>query len=53
MPTAHRCFAEWTAARVWAKLHRVILDELGARRDLEWSRCALDSVNMRALKGGS
>ncbi|MGV9567873.1 IS5 family transposase [Streptomyces sp. NPDC003480] len=50
-PTAHRRFTEWTAARVWAKLHRVILDELGSRGDLDWSRCAIDSVNMRALKG--
>ncbi|GCB94425.1 transposase [Streptomyces noursei] len=52
-PTAHRRFTEWTTARVWAKLHRVILDELGSRGDLDWSRCAIDSVNMRALKGGS
>ncbi|GAA3220708.1 hypothetical protein GCM10020256_26970 [Streptomyces thermocoprophilus] len=52
-PTAHRRFTEWTAARVWAKLHRVILDELGARGELDWSRCAIDSVNTRALKGGT
>nr|WP_228718761.1 IS5 family transposase [Kitasatospora acidiphila] len=50
-PTAHRRFAEWSAARVWAKLHRLVLDELGARGDLDWSRCAVDSVNMRAAKG--
>ncbi|WP_442819406.1 IS5 family transposase [Streptomyces sp. NBC_01236] len=49
--TAHRRFTEWTKARVWAKLHRLVLDELGSRGDLEWSRCAIDSVNMRALKG--
>ncbi|WP_204117035.1 MULTISPECIES: IS5 family transposase [Streptomyces] len=49
--TAHRRFTEWTKARVWAKLHRVVLDELGPRADLDWSRCAIDSVNMRALKG--
>jgi hypothetical protein len=40
-------------SRVWAKLHRLILDELGSRGDLDWPRCAIDSVNMRALKGGS
>ncbi|MFC7795763.1 IS5 family transposase [Streptomyces cinereoruber] len=51
-PTAHRRFTEWSAARVWAKLHRVILDELGSRGGLDWSRCAIDSVNVRALKGG-
>ncbi|MEU4283569.1 IS5 family transposase [Nocardiopsis dassonvillei] len=50
--TAHRRFTEWTRARVWAKLHRLVLDELGSRGELDWSRCAIDSVNMRALKGG-
>lgn len=49
--TAHRRFAEWTKATVWAKLYRLVLDELGARGELDWSRCAIDSVNMRALKG--
>ncbi|QUX26281.1 IS5 family transposase [Nocardiopsis sp. MT53] len=50
--TAHRRFTEWTRARVWAKLHRLVLDELGSRGELDWSRCAIDSVNMRALKRG-
>lgn len=49
----YRRFTEWSQARVWAKLHRLVLDELGARRDLDWSRCAIDSVNMRALKKGT
>ncbi|MFF0518385.1 IS5 family transposase [Actinomadura nitritigenes] len=51
-PTAHRRFTEWTAARVWAKLLRLVLDELGARGELDWSRCAIDSVSVRASKGG-
>lgn len=51
--TAHRRFTEWTKAKVWAKLHRLVLDELGSRGELDWSRCAIDSVNMRAMKGGS
>ncbi|MGP3941852.1 IS5 family transposase [Streptomyces sp. 6N106] len=50
--TAHRRFAEWSKARVWAKLHRLVLDELGSRGGLDWSRCTIDSVNMRALKKG-
>ena len=50
--TIYRRFAEWSRARVWARLHRVLLDELGSRGGLDWSRCAVDSVNMRALKGG-
>ncbi|MFH9863299.1 IS5 family transposase [Streptomyces sp. NPDC017202] len=49
--TAHRRFTEWSKARVWAKLHRLILDEPGARGERDWSRCAIGSVNMRALKG--
>ncbi|MEU9919233.1 IS5 family transposase [Streptomyces sp. NPDC051001] len=49
--TVYRRFAEWSQARVWAKLHRLVLDELGSQGELDWSRCAIDSVNMRALKG--
>ncbi|UOB08014.1 IS5 family transposase [Streptomyces sp. HP-A2021] len=51
--TAFRRFTEWTEARVWAKLHRLVLDELGARGELDWSRCAIDSVSVRALKGAA
>ncbi|MGV9556657.1 IS5 family transposase [Streptomyces sp. NPDC003522] len=50
--TAFRRFTEWTEARVWAKLHRLVLDELGARGELDWSRCVIDSVGVRAFKGG-
>ncbi|GGY10618.1 transposase [Streptomyces minutiscleroticus] len=52
-PTAHRRFTEWTKARVWAKLHRLVLDEFGAHGKLDWSRCAIDSVTVRAMKGGT
>ncbi|WP_101253860.1 IS5 family transposase [Streptomyces barkulensis] len=51
--TAHRRFAEWSRARAWAGLHRLVLDELGARGELDWTRCAIDSVTMRAMKRGS
>ncbi|KOV57662.1 transposase [Streptomyces sp. AS58] len=51
--TAHRRFTEWTKAQVWARLHRLVPDELGARGHLNWSRCVIGSVNMRALKRGS
>ncbi|WP_406438336.1 IS5 family transposase [Streptomyces sp. NBC_00631] len=49
--TAFRRFTEWSQARVWAKLHRLVLDELGSRGELDWSRCAIDLVSVRALKG--
>jgi transposase len=29
-PTVYRRFAQWSRDRVWARLYRVILDELGA-----------------------
>ncbi|MFI0592577.1 MULTISPECIES: transposase [Streptomyces griseus group] len=38
--------AEWSKAGVWASLHRLVLDEPGARGELDWSRCAIDSVNI-------
>ncbi|MFJ3498479.1 IS5 family transposase [Streptomyces sp. NPDC086091] len=50
-PTVYRRFARWSQQRVWARLHRVILDELGAQGTLDWSRFAVDSVSVRALKG--
>ncbi|WP_374205416.1 IS5 family transposase [Streptomyces sp. SP2-10] len=49
--TAFRRFTEWSQARVWTKLHRLILDELGSQGELDWSRCAIDSVSVRAVKG--
>lgn len=44
--TVHRRFADWSAARVWAKLHRVLLDQLGANGNVDWSRCAIDSIGL-------
>ncbi len=51
-PTVHRRFTEWSRAQAWDKLHRLALDGLGARGELDWSRCAIDSANKRATKGG-
>lgn len=50
--TVHRRFTDWCSARVWAKLHRVVLDQLGADGALDWSRCAIDSASVRAVKEG-
>ncbi|MFF8382020.1 IS5 family transposase [Streptomyces sp. NPDC015661] len=49
--TVYKRFARWSGERVWARLYRVILDELGSRGQLDWSRCVIDSVSIRALKG--
>ncbi len=48
--TVHRRFPEWSAARVWAKLYRILLDELGARGEPDWSRCAT-SLALEPLVG--
>ncbi|WP_246430250.1 IS5 family transposase [Streptomyces rectiverticillatus] len=49
--TVHRRFTDWSAARVWAKLHPVLLDRLGSKGDVDWSHCAIDSISVRAVKG--
>ncbi len=37
-PTAHGRFTEWSAVRVWAKPHRLILDELRTSGELAGCR---------------
>lgn len=35
--------------RVRARLHRLVLDELGGQGELDWSRCAIDAVSVRSM----
>ncbi|WP_331725281.1 IS5 family transposase [Streptomyces zaomyceticus] len=49
--TAHRRFSVWTASGVWRRLHRVVLDEIGARGGLDWSSVIVDAASVRAKKG--
>ena len=51
VPTAHRRFTEWTKAGLWRRLHRAVLDELGSRGLIDWSRAVLDGASVRAKKG--
>ena len=51
MPTAHRRFTAWTEAGLWPKLHRAVLDRLGAAGDIDWSAAILDAAAVRAKKG--
>jgi hypothetical protein len=44
--------AEWNAAGVWQRLHEVLLDRLRAADVLDFSQAAVDSSQIRALKGG-
>ena len=49
--TAHRAFARWTAQGVWPRLHRVVLDRLGAQGLVDWSTAVIDAASVRAEKG--
>jgi transposase len=50
--TCWRRLREWQDARVWPRLHRVVLDRLAQRGLLDWSRAAVDSVSVRAKRRG-
>lgn len=49
--TAHRRFTAWTKEGVWRLLHRAVLDELGARGELDWSSVIVDAASVRAKRG--
>jgi transposase len=49
--TAHRRFQAWTRAGLWPRLHRAVLEELGRRALLDWSRACVDAQSVRAKKG--
>lgn len=51
--TAHRRFTVWTEAGLWRRLHRAVLDELGARGEVDWTSAIVDASSGRAKKGGS
>jgi transposase len=50
--TCWRRLQEWQAAGVWDKVHRVLLNQLGATGQIDWSRAVVDSTYLRALLGG-
>ena len=49
--TCWRRMRDWTEADVWPKVHRFLLDELGAQGAIDWSRAAIDGSNIPAKKG--
>jgi transposase len=49
---AHRGFGQWTSVGPWRRLHRAVLDELGARGGLDWTSAIIDAASVRAKKGG-
>ncbi|MEV8306841.1 IS5 family transposase [Streptomyces flavidovirens] len=50
--TAHRRFTAWTEAGLWRRMHRAVLDELGARGELDWTSAIVDAASVRAKKKG-
>lgn len=52
-PTAHRRFSEWTKAGFFALLHQQMLDLLGVAGKIDWYRASVDTMHVRALKGGT
>ena len=49
--TCYRRMVEWQAAGVWERLHALLLAELRAAGELEWSRAVADSSHVQAKKG--
>jgi IS5 family transposase len=43
---------DWQQAGGWQAIHRTLLDRLGARYRIDWSRAALDSASVPAPAGG-
>src|SRR5438067_12151415 len=49
--TCYRRLDEWQRAGVWERLHQLLLSELRAAAELEWSRAVADSSHVQAKKG--
>ena len=50
--TCWRRLRDWHEAGVWDALHQALLVELHAARQSDRSRAVIDSLPVRALKGG-
>src|ERR687897_635340 len=48
-----RRLRDWQQAGVWEQLHHRLLDWVGDDGQVDWSRAAIDSVSVRARRGGS
>jgi transposase len=49
--TAHRRFSMWTEAGVWRRMRQAVLDDLGARGELDWASVIVDAAAVRAKRG--
>ncbi|MFF4653545.1 IS5 family transposase [Streptomyces sp. NPDC001380] len=51
--TCWRRLERWQGAGAFDRLHRILLAELNAAGELDWSRACVDASHVRAKKGGS
>ena len=51
--TCWRRLRDWQKAGVWRRLHRMLLDRLGAADRIDWERASLDSASVAAKRGAS
>src|SRR5215212_10037893 len=51
--TCWRRLRDWQQAGVWERLHRLLLDRLGSRGRIDWTRAALDSATIPAKRGAN
>ena len=49
--TCWRRLREWQQAGVWKRIHLELLDWLGEKDQIDWSRAALDSASVPAKRG--
>ena len=51
--TAWRRLDQWATAGVFDQLHLEVLDRLGEQGQLDWSRASVDTMSVRAKRGGT
>lgn len=50
--TCWRRLRDWQQSGLWAKIHRVLLEQLREADKIDWSRAVVDSSTVRAVFGG-
>jgi transposase len=50
--TCWRRLRQWQALGIWAAVHQVVLNWLGDVDAIDWSRASIDSISVRAKRGG-
>ena len=50
--TCWRRLRQWQELGVWRAVHQVVLNWLGDRDAIDWSCASLDSISVRAKRGG-